>query len=79
MTDAPPIQIDLLTFDLHIGEGDETLEVWHAQRFNARPGYWADALAAGNEIAGNRSLRLAAPDDALAARRSTCRWRCPPR
>jgi len=67
VTDAPPSQIDLLTFDLHVGEGDETLEVWRERRFNARPGFWADALAVGNEIAGNRSLRLAAPGEALAA------------
>ena len=68
VTDAPPIQIDLLTLrPAHRRRRRDAGGVARAERFNARPGYWADALAAGNEIAGNRSLRLAAPDEALSA------------
>lgn len=57
-----PSQVDFLSFDLLIREGNATLEVWPDARFAT----WTDVLATGSvtpaDTAG-RSLRLAKPDE----------------
>lgn len=38
------LQVDLLSFDLHVREGEETQEVWRNLRFSPGDGYWRDVL-----------------------------------
>jgi hypothetical protein len=63
-------QVDLLTFDLIVAEGNAAPEVFADLRFGTGARYWADALArpesasAAPDLAAARSLRLAAPAEA---------------
>ncbi len=38
------MQVDLLSFDLHVCEGEETQEVWRNLRFSQGSGYWRNML-----------------------------------
>lgn len=43
--DVDIVQVELLTFDLSIREGEDAAETWSELRFNPGPRYWADLLA----------------------------------
>lgn len=68
-------QVDLLSFELTIAEGDDAAERFTELRFAPGAGYWADALAqalqvdpttgGAPDISGARSMRLAAPAEAF--------------
>lgn len=38
------MQVDLLSFDLFVREGEETQEIWRSLRFSEGNGYWRDIL-----------------------------------
>ncbi|MCS6844224.1 MAG: hypothetical protein NZ528_07875 [Caldilineales bacterium] len=60
--DVDIAQVELLTFDLALREGEEAAETWSELRFNPGPRYWADVLAvppaeaAGGEGGGHLAL-----------------------
>ncbi|MEZ4768519.1 MAG: hypothetical protein R2844_08845 [Caldilineales bacterium] len=64
-------QVDLLTIELMIGEGDEAAERWSDLRFAAGTGHWSGVLALNGDhqaagavqVSSGRSLRLGTPVD----------------
>lgn len=64
-------QVDLLTVELMIGEGDEAAERWSELRFAAGADHWSGVLALNGDhqaagavqVSSGRSLRLGTPAD----------------